>query len=103
MAPFPKPVLVSTKPAPLQLFLNFHAESSISFVRMNVIGSRLFGCERLESPACETRKSCSTSPDIVSNNLHNAKTPFWFTRRWRDHDKEKTSMLHFTTRTGGTA
>jgi hypothetical protein len=98
-----RPVLNRGNPAPFQLFLNFHAESSISLVRMNVIGSRLFGCERLESPGYETRKSCSTGPDIVSNNFSNAKTPFWLTRHWRDHDKEKTSMLHFTTRTGGAA
>jgi hypothetical protein len=36
---------------------------------MNVIGSRLFGCERLESPRCETSKTYATGPDIVSNNL----------------------------------
>jgi hypothetical protein len=42
---------------------------------MNVIGSRLFGCERLESPGYETRRSCSTGPDIVSNNFSNGKTP----------------------------
>jgi hypothetical protein len=51
----------------------------------------------------ETRKSGSTGLNIVSSNFHDAKTPFWLTRRWRDHDKEKTSMLHFTTGTGGAA
>src|SRR5450759_1364684 len=69
------PVLNRGNPAPLPLFLNFHAESSISLVRMNVIGSRLFGCERLESPGYETRKSCSTGSDIVSNNFPKGKTP----------------------------
>jgi hypothetical protein len=59
-------------PAPLK---PAHYVHGISFVRMNVIGSRLFGCERLESPVCETRKSCSTVPDIVSNNFSNAKIP----------------------------
>jgi len=52
-----------------------HYVHVISFVRMNVISSRLFGCERLESPGCETRKSCNTGPDNVSNNFSNAKTP----------------------------
>jgi hypothetical protein len=46
-----------------------HYVHGISFVRMNVIGSRLFGCERLESPRCETSKTYATGPDIVSNNL----------------------------------
>jgi hypothetical protein len=43
---------------------------------MDVIGSRLFGCERLESPGCETGKSYASGPDIVSNNFSNAKIPF---------------------------
>jgi hypothetical protein len=46
---------------------------------MNVIGSRLFGCERLESPGCETSKTYATSPDIVSNNFfpwQNARLAF---------------------------
>jgi hypothetical protein len=42
---------------------------------MNVIGPRLFGCERLESPGCETSKTYATSPDIVSNNFSHGKTP----------------------------
>jgi hypothetical protein len=42
---------------------------------MNVIDSRLFGCERLESPGCETSKTYATGPDIVSNNFSNARTP----------------------------
>jgi hypothetical protein len=49
----------------------------------------------------ETRKSCSPGPDIVSNNFPNAKTLFWPTRHWRAYDKEKISMLHFATGTGG--
>jgi hypothetical protein len=52
-----------------------HYVHGVSFVRMNVIGPRLSGCERLESPGCETRKSCSTGPDIVSNNFSSVKTP----------------------------
>jgi hypothetical protein len=68
---------------------------------MNVIDSSLFDYEQLESLKCETSKSYATGPDIVSNNfpMQNTLLP---TRRGRDHDQEKTSMFHFTTRTGGT-